>query len=91
MTTPDEFKHKITISMGLAVAYTVVLISTTFTIGRMMDNDEQREEMRQHLEAKIKDMHQFSIDEVSGLRSDWERDRAEQNRRIEKMEEKLNK
>lgn len=89
MTSPEELKHKITISWGLAVAYTVVLISTTFTIGRMMDNDDQRLELQQHLEQKIKDMHQFSIDEVSGLRSDWERDRIEQNRRIEKLEDEI--
>lgn len=89
MTSPEELKHKITISWGLAVAYTIVLISTTFTIGRMMDNDDQRLELQQHLEQKIKDMHQFSIDEVSGLRSDWERDRTEQNRRIEKLEDEI--
>lgn len=89
MTSPDEFKHKITISWGLAVAYTIVLVSTTFTVGRMMDNDEQRAELQQHLEQKIRDMHQFSIDEVSGLRSDWDRDRQEQNRRIEKLEDEL--
>lgn len=89
MTSPDELKHKITISWGLAVAYTIVLVSTTFTVGRMMDNDEQRAELQQHLEQKIRDMHQFSIDEVSGLRSDWDRDRQEQNRRIEKLEDEL--
>ena len=33
----------------------------------------------------------YTEQEVSGLRADWDRDRNEQNRRIEKLEEQLNK
>lgn len=30
------------------------------------------------------------VDEIGGLRADWERDRAEQNRRLENIENKVN-
>ena len=88
--TPDELRHKLTISWGLAVAYTIILVLASFSVGKMLDDDHQREELKQHLEEKIINLHQFSLDEVGGLRADWERDRADQNKRIEKIEDKLN-
>lgn len=39
------------------------------------------------LYTKVIDTDTKVIDEVSGLRADWERDRKEQDRRLEKLEE----
>jgi len=39
------------------------------------------------LYTKVIDTDAKVVDEVSGLRSDWERDKAEQDRRLEKLED----
>lgn len=39
------------------------------------------------LYTKVIDTDAKVVDEVSGLRSDWERDKAEQDRRLEKIED----
>ena len=39
------------------------------------------------LYTKVVDTDAKVIDEVGGLRSDWERDKKEQDRRLEKLEE----
>ena len=39
------------------------------------------------LYTKVIDTDAKVVDEVSGLRSDWERDKAEQDRRISKLED----
>jgi len=39
------------------------------------------------LYTKVIDTDAKVIDEVGGLRSDWERDKKEQDRRLEKLEE----
>jgi len=41
------------------------------------------------LYTKVIDTDEKVIDEVGGLRSDWERDKKEQDRRLEKLEEIL--
>lgn len=41
------------------------------------------------LYTKVIDTDAKVIDEVGGLRSDWERDKKEQDRRLEKLEEIL--
>lgn len=41
------------------------------------------------LYTKVIDTDEKVIDEVGGLRSDWERDKAEQDRRLEKLEEAI--
>lgn len=39
------------------------------------------------LYTKVIDTDSKVVDEVGGLRSDWERDKAEQDRRLEKLED----
>lgn len=40
------------------------------------------------LYTRVMDLNEKLVDEVGGLRADWDRDRVEQNKRIEKLEEK---
>jgi len=39
------------------------------------------------LYTKVVDTDRLVVDEVGGLRSDWERDKSEQDRRLEKLED----
>ena len=39
------------------------------------------------LYTKVVDTDRPVVDEVGGLRSDWERDKSEQDRRLEKLED----
>jgi len=57
-----EFSKKVNISIGLLIS----LIAGAFTIGGLVTRVVSQEK-------EMQELHQFAIDEVSGLRSDWER------------------
>lgn len=40
------------------------------------------------LYTRVMDLNEKLIDEVGGLRTDWERDRLQQNERLNKLEDK---
>ena len=45
--------------------------------------------LEQRLVEKIEENHEFAIEEVSGLRSDWDRDRIHTAEHIKKLENML--
>lgn len=71
-----ELAKEVKVSIGLLVG----LVVSAFTLGgvvvKVLDNDKQ-----------LEDTKRFMLDEVSGLRSDWERRyRDNINPRLEKLE-----
>lgn len=76
-----ELKNKITISWYLLVAVVGLSFVLGGTITKVLDNDIQREQQKQ-----------FLLDEINGLRKDWERQYEQDvNKRLEKIEDKLDK
>ena len=57
-----ELNQKVSISIGLLVG----LVAGAFTIGGLVTRVVSQEK-------EMQELHKFAIDEVSGLRSDWER------------------
>ena len=53
---------------------------------RFKSFEEKLQENQLHLGTNIKEHFEFSLDEVSGLRSDWERRNAEVEKRLDKLE-----
>jgi hypothetical protein len=69
-------KTSIKIPLIYVVPAVIALISFGGIVDRLMTGEERRNELKEYL-----------LEEVSGLRADWERDRAEQNRRLNKLEQ----
>ena len=57
-----ELEKKVNISIGLLVG----MVVSSFTLGGLVARIISQEK-------EMQELHQFAIDEVSGLRSDWER------------------
>lgn len=77
--TPEEFKNKYNVSIGL-VAWAVAI---AFFVGR---TSKAQDDLEKQVERQTKQIEVRMKEEVDGLRADWERDREEQNRRLEKLE-----
>ena len=75
MTTPDEFSDKKVISIGAIVWVASISFSMGMIYARINDHTKDIQGTRLYTEQ-----------EVSGLRSDWDRDRIQQNERLERME-----
>lgn len=75
----EEFSKNVTVSVGLVVA----LVILSFYLGKMYGNYKG-------LEAKQELEYQFMLDEVGGLRSDWERQVKLHEQRLEKLEDGCN-
>ncbi len=78
MTTPEEFSKKQTVTIGLIIWVAAISFSMGMIYARIVDHTKD-----------IKAARDFVEQEVGGLRSDWERDRESQNKRIDKIENKL--
>ncbi len=78
MSTPDEFSKKQVVSIGLIVWVAAISFSMGMIYARIVDHTKD-----------IQGARNFTDQEVGGLRSDWDRDRQEQNRRLDKIETKL--
>lgn len=75
MSLPSDFNKQTTVTMGLIIWIAGMSFSMGMIYAKFIDNEQQHIEINKYIEQ-----------EVSGLRSDWERDRAEQNRRLIKLE-----
>lgn len=73
--SPDEFSIKTPVTIGLIIWIAVISFSLGMIYAKIIDNEKEHEHIREFVEQ-----------EVSGLRADWERDRVEKNRRLEKLE-----
>jgi len=85
-----ELDKKITISIAALASIVAATFILSGTIVKVLDNDTQREAQRDYLEKQLDDTKSFLLDEISGLRSDWERQYQQDiNKRIDKLEEKI--
>lgn len=76
METPEIDKDtKIKIPLYLVVFVFLSGISLGGTIVKVLDNDQQREVLKEYM-----------IDEIQGLRTDWERRNKEVEKRLDKLE-----
>lgn len=95
METTDN--KKIILTNRSAVAVGIFLIGTTFSATMFysqtqyqklvsMQNSENLKMLRQLVETKHFEERDFIEQEIGGLRADWERDREDQNKRFERIE-----
>ncbi len=75
MGLPKDFDQKIPVTIGLIVWIAIM----SFSLGVLYKSTID-------LADEIIDAKAYTTQEVDGLRSDWEMDRKEQNRRLEKLE-----
>lgn len=75
MSLPNDFNKQTTVTLGLIIWIAGMSFSMGMIYAKFLSNTEEHVSIRNYVEQ-----------EVGGLRSDWERDRAEQNRRLIKLE-----
>lgn len=75
MGLPRDFDKQTTVTIGLLIWIAMVSFSMGMIYAKIMDNEQEHITIKGYIEQ-----------EVGGLRADWERDRAEQNRRLELLE-----
>ena len=66
MGEPDEFKKRMSVTWGLAIWALSMAFSMGFIYSNMIANDRQ-------VEKNAVQAHEFTEQEVGGLRADWER------------------
>lgn len=79
MSLPSDFDKRTTVTLGLIIWIAGMSFSMGMIYAKFIDNEAQHIEINKYIEQ-----------EVGGLRSDWERDRSEQNRRLIKLEDNDN-
>tara|TARA_R110000822_G_scaffold36734_16_gene103268 strand:+ start:6607 stop:6894 length:288 start_codon:yes stop_codon:yes gene_type:complete len=85
-----ELKNKVNISWYLLVAIVVLSITIGGTVTKVLDNDIQRLEMKAAMNKRMDDNKIFLLDEVNGLRSDWDRQYNQDiNKRLDRLEKKI--
>ena len=75
MSLPSDFDKKTTVTLGLIIWIAGVSFSMGMIYKSIIDGEKERNSIKDYVKQ-----------EVDGLRSDWERDRKEQNRRLIKLE-----
>lgn len=75
--TPKEFDIKGTVTLGFIVWIAMISFSMGILYAKITDHTEQ-----------IIKAREYTTQEVDGLRADWERDRKEQECRMELLEKK---
>lgn len=81
---------KIVLTNRIAVAMLLFIIGATFSATKFYDETKYQQlvsdQNKERIEIINNTLKSYIEQEVGGLRSDWERDRTEQNKRIEKLE-----
>lgn len=96
METTDN--KKIILTNRSAIAVGIFLIGTTFSATMFYSqtqyqklvstqNSENLKMLRQLVETKHLEEREYIKQEIGGLREDWDRDRLEQNKRFERIED----
>ena len=75
--SPDEFSSKATVTIGFIIWIAIISFSMGILYAKIVDHTEQIHQARD-----------YTTQEVDGLRADWERDRKEQDRRLQILEDK---
>ena len=76
MSLPGDFNKQTTVTISLLIWIAGMSFSMGMIYAKFIDNEAQHVEINKYIEQ-----------EVGGLRSDWDRDRLEQNRRLILLEE----
>lgn len=83
---------KIVLTNRLAVAMLLFVIGATFSATKFYDETKYQQLVsdsnKERIETVNSSLRNYIEQEVSGLRADWERDREEQNKQIDKKENK---
>lgn len=84
----SEKDRKVTITIGLIMA----IIAVSFFVGTLWERNrslyEHVSSYEKTLDDKIRAANERMKEEVGGLRSDWDRDREAQEKRLDKLENK---
>lgn len=76
----------------VAAAIALFLIGATFSATKFYDETKYQElvskQNRERIEAVNSSLREFLEQELSGFRADWNRDRENQEKRLEKLESK---
>ena len=75
MGLPSDFNKQTTVTISLLIWIAIVSFSMGMIYKSIIDGEKERNAIKDYVKQ-----------EVDGLRSDWERDRKEQNRRLIKLE-----
>ena len=75
MSLPSDFDKKTTVTLGLIIWIAGVSFSMGMIYKSIIDNDKEHIQIKEYVEQ-----------EVGGLRSDWERESKEVQRRLIKLE-----
>ncbi len=75
MGLPNDFDKQTTVTISLLIWIAIVSFSMGMIYKSIIDGEKERNVIKDYVKQ-----------EVDGLRSDWERDRKEQNRRLIKLE-----
>lgn len=79
---PDEFKNKkVLLTWGTIGTVIGVAFFAGSLYTKQVDTNKEVDNMK-------KDLKELVIQEVGGLRADWERDKKEQDKKIERLETK---
>lgn len=81
VTEVKEFQKQVPM---MTVAFIVVIAVIGFFLGYVVAQAQGSDE-------QLHTLHDFAIDEVGGLRSDWERQNKVEYERFEKLEERIKK
>lgn len=88
METTDN--RKIVLTNRVAIAIVLFIVSMTFSATKFYDETKYQQlvsqQNRERIELVNEAIKAFVEQELQGLRDDWERDRSEQNKRLEKLE-----
>lgn len=86
MNNPIDISKGVLLDFGKIIG----LVTIGIFIGKSMQADSHAQEdiiiNSANVEKAEKRVMDYVRDEVGGLRSDWDRDREDQNRRLEKLE-----
>lgn len=81
---------KIVVTNRVAIVILLSVISLTFGATKFYDETRYQqlvsEQNKERIELVNENIKAFVEQELQGLRADWERDRMEQNKRLEKLE-----
>lgn len=75
MGLPNDFNKQTTVTISLLIWIATISFSMGMIYSKIVDSAKERQELKSFFSA-----------EIDGLRSDWQRDRLEQNRRLIKLE-----
>lgn len=86
MITPPELEHKAKLSISFLVALVITAFSLGGTITTLILQVGKIDHIENEIEQSKKEAMEYTTQEVGGLRSDWERDRADQNKDIDNLQ-----